>query len=149
MIAGCVARQTPAQRGADSGSPAVRATLTPIADLAVAARLDVVANGAEEIVVRYGDDLGPRAETRAFRVPKTGRLVATLIGLSPGAVSQAEVTLRSADGRTHAKARLAVTTSPMDPALPARMSRWEPAISRWAATIFPPISQAPFQEAGN
>ncbi len=87
LASACRERQAQEPR---PGPPLV-AKLSPIADLAVAARLEVTAPGATEIAVHYGSDPEHLSETRVVPVPATGTVETSLIGLPPDATTHARI----------------------------------------------------------
>jgi hypothetical protein len=101
--------------------PWPRATVSPIAGLSVAAHVDIVAEGATHVIVRYGSDLSYGMETPKVGVPRTGRVTTTILGLVAGAVSHVEVVAFYSDRDARKTNDFTVATPPIDPLVPERL----------------------------
>jgi hypothetical protein len=111
-------RAPPSQKTAP---PAVTATVRPIAGMAVAARVEIVAHRSLDVFVRYGSDKTYGLMTPRLAVPAGGTLSTTIIGLHPSAVNHVEVVARGQDGALVSTGDLTVETEAMPPDLPGTL----------------------------
>lgn len=99
----------------------LRLTVSPIQDLAVAARAEVAAPGASEVVIRYGSDGAHGRESPKMPMPAAGNLATTLLGLEPATTSHVAVVAKYPDGSTRTSDDVAVTTPARNPLAPERL----------------------------
>jgi hypothetical protein len=121
FLVGTILRRSKTKPAPLMEPPAPRITLTPIVGLSVAARAEVSAQGAIDVVIHHGADRATAVETPRIRVPAGGRVSTTLIGLVAGAPSHVEVTAHYADGTVRTSEDVTVTTPPLEPTVPARL----------------------------
>jgi hypothetical protein len=99
----------------------LRVALVKIPGLSTAARVDVIADRAVAVAVRYGQARPYTAETPKIAVSPSGTASTTIIGLEAGATSHVEVTASYPDGSESRSGDLTVTTSPLEPDVPAKI----------------------------
>jgi hypothetical protein len=110
----------------DAGPPptqrSLRVQVRPIRGLSVAARVEVAAPGATDVVVRYGQGPNYGTETPRFPISASGNLSTTVIGLPAAATSHLRVVARYEDGSARTSEDLTVTTPPLEPSVPAELA---------------------------
>jgi hypothetical protein len=99
-------------------APPLRVTVCPIAGLAVAARLVVVAPAAGSVIVRYGADRLHATGGARFTMPPGGTLATALVGLRPAATTHVEVVAHFVDGTASSSGDRTVTTPSLEPDVP-------------------------------
>jgi hypothetical protein len=99
----------------------LRLAVSPIPDLAVAARVGIEAPGATSVVIRYGRNRAYDQETPRIPMPAGGTLSTTLLGLDAGASSQVVVTATYSNGSIRSSEDVTVVTPPRNPLAPERL----------------------------
>lgn len=95
----------------------LRVELRPVPGSSVAAKAEVLAEGALEVRFQYGPTTAYGTESTSS-VPASGRVSKTLIGLHAGATSHVSVIARSADGTVRRSGDLTVDLPPLPEAMP-------------------------------
>jgi hypothetical protein len=83
--------------------------------------VEVVAERATDVVVRYGPSPVYDAETPRIALSSSGTAYTTIIGLRAGAVSHAQAIARYRDGTVGSSEDVTVTTPPIEPGVPDRI----------------------------